>query len=124
LDGALDNPDGFPKRVLRGVTLRNPIELTVPSADHAVHCVHGFLASDLAGGVPTHPVRDDVQAQVVVDKERVFVQLSALSDVGQSRTVVLQLILVQQWRPLTGPRVLRLAKNSEVHQEERGNRAP
>jgi hypothetical protein len=96
----------------------------VASADHAVHRVHGFLARDLAGRVPAHPVRYDVQAETVVDEERVLVQLSALSDVGQARTVVLQLILVQQWRPPTGPRVLRLAKNDEFHQEERGNRAP
>ena len=68
------------------------IERIVASADHAMHRVHSFLARDLTGGVPAHPIRYDVQAQIVVDKERVLVQLSALSDVGQSGTVILQLI--------------------------------
>ena len=64
----------------------------MPSAYHAVYRVHGLLACNLAGGVAAHPVCDDVQPEVVVDQEGILVQLSALSDVGQSRTVVLQLI--------------------------------
>jgi hypothetical protein len=124
LHGALDDSDGVPKRVLRGVALSDAIERITPSADHPVHRIDGFLARDLAGSVATHPVRHDVQPEVVIDEESIFVQLSALSDVGQSGTVVLQLILVQQWRPPTGPRALRLAKNAKVHQEEGGNRSP
>jgi len=84
--------------------------------------VDGLLARDLACGVTTHPVRDDVQTQVVVYEERILVELSPLSDVGQSRTVVLQLILIQQWRRPTGPRLVRLAKNTRFHQEQGGIR--
>jgi len=57
-----------------------------------VHSVHGLLARDLAGGVASHPVGNHVQPQVVVHEERILVQLSALSDVGQSGTMILQLI--------------------------------
>ncbi len=60
LYGALDDPDGPPKRVLGNVTLRDAIEGIVAPADHAVHRVDGFLACDLASGVAAHPVRDDV----------------------------------------------------------------
>jgi hypothetical protein len=42
--------------------------------------------------VAPHPVGDHIQSQVVVDEERILVQLSTLSDVGQSRTVILQRI--------------------------------
>ena len=79
------------KMVAQGA-LSHAIESIVPSADHAMHRVHGLLARDLAGCVPAHPVRYDVEAQIVVYKERVLVQLSALPDVGQSRTVILQLV--------------------------------
>jgi len=92
LDGALDDSNGLPKRVLRGVTRRNAIESIGPPGDHAVHRAHGLLAGELAGGVTTHPIGYDVQAQIVVDKERVLVRLSALSDIGQPCTMVLQLI--------------------------------
>ena len=68
----------------------------MPSTDHAVHGIDRLLTRDLPRGMAAHAVCDDVETQVVVDQEGVFVQLSALTDIGQSRTVVLQLILVQQ----------------------------
>jgi hypothetical protein len=58
--------------------------------------VDGFLTRYLARRVPTHSVGHDVEPQGIIDQERVLVQLSALAYVGQSRTVVLQFILVQQ----------------------------
>jgi hypothetical protein len=58
--------------------------------------IDGLLTRDLASSVPSHPVSDDVEPKGVVDEERVLVQLSSLAYVGQSRTVVLQLVLVQQ----------------------------
>ena len=80
LHGAFDNPDRSAQRFLADVTLRNAIERLVASADHAVHRVDSFLACDLTSGVAAHPVRDDVQAELVVDHERILVQLPALSE--------------------------------------------
>jgi hypothetical protein len=67
-----------------------------------MHRVDRFLTRDFTSRVPTHSIGDDIEPQDVVDQEGVLIQLSALAYVGQSRTVVLQLVLIQQWRPPTG----------------------
>ena len=68
------------------------VEGAVSANDHAVHGLDGLLASDFARCVSAHAVCDDVESKLVVDEEGIFVQLSALADVGQSRTVILQIV--------------------------------
>ena len=72
--------------------MRGPIERGVAPTHHSVNGVDGFLTCDLARGVPTHSIGHDVEPQDVVNQECVLVQLSALAYIGQSRTVVLQLV--------------------------------
>jgi hypothetical protein len=52
-------------------------------ADH----IHRHLARDLAGRVPTHPVRDYEQAAVGVGRsvQRVFISLSGSAYISASR---------------------------------------
>jgi tetratricopeptide (TPR) repeat protein len=80
----------------------------------------GLFTRNLTRSVAAHAIRHDVQPQVVVDQKGVFVQFSALANIGQSRTVVLQIVLFGEWRPPTGPGSIRLAKKGVLHQEEGG----
>ena len=53
----------------------------------------GLLTRNLASRMATHPVRDDIEPELIVHEKSVFVQLSTLADIGQARTVVLQIVL-------------------------------
>ena len=51
--------------------------------DHAVERVDRLAARDLAGRVASHPVSDDVEAQLVVHEERVFVHGALATEIRE-----------------------------------------
>ena len=78
LDGALHEA-ARRADVLLGERVGELVQVADAALDHAVDGLDGLLARDLARGVTAHAVGDDVEAEPVVEEERVLVRLALLA---------------------------------------------
>ena len=84
LHGALHEATGVPD-VLFLDGILELVEVRDAALDHAIDGLDRLLARHLTGRVPTHAVGDDVEAEHVVQVERVFVRLALAAQVAESR---------------------------------------
>ena len=82
LDGALHEPAGR-ARVFLGHRVDELAQAADAALDHAVERVDRLAARHLSGGVAAHAVGDDVEAELVVHEERVFVHGALAPQIGQ-----------------------------------------
>ena len=94
LHGALEQPLHRPHVVLGRPLAAEALHRLMAAADHAHDGVHRLAARDLAGGVATHPIGDHVEAELVVEQERVLVGRAPPADVGDTDRVPMQRALL------------------------------
>ena len=78
-----------------GGQLGTDVVATARSAGHTVASFSrsGELAGDLTDPTAVAAAVEGFEPELIVHEKSVFVQLSTLADIGQARTVVLQIVL-------------------------------